>query len=207
MICTAQKLTCSFLRAQFAILIVLPIFSSVIHLNEVDGATLLPRQQQPTLKDGGGIFNSWPLRNNWQLLHPLSSIPNGHYKANAFEGSQRKPDHFNQKIQEELNEYGLRQRVPHYIQNVIQDMNLLRRLLEGGFLNVDEERQIDVPFFNRPTNTERQGLAPNELLVPAKRRGSGCVFHGGLAHNCDYKDLVRAVDEADHWGSELSPGK
>ena len=40
-----------------------------------------------------------------------------------------------------------------------------------------------------------------------KRQGSGCLFHGGLAHNCDYKDLVGAVDEADHWGSDLSPGK
>ena len=40
-----------------------------------------------------------------------------------------------------------------------------------------------------------------------KRKGGGCLFHGGLAHNCDYKDLVGAVDETDHWGSDMSPGK
>ena len=40
-----------------------------------------------------------------------------------------------------------------------------------------------------------------------KRQGGGCLFHAGLAHNCDYKDLVGAVDETDHWGSDLSPGK
>ena len=37
--------------------------------------------------------------------------------------------------------------------------------------------------------------------------GSGCLFHAGLAHNCDYKDLVGAVDETDHWSSDIAPGK
>ena len=46
-----------------------------------------------------------------------------------------------------------------------------------------------------------------QKILFRKRQGSGCLFHGGLAHNCDYKDLVGAVDEADHWGSDLSPGK
>ena len=46
----------------------------------------------------------------------------------------------------------------------------------------------------------------DDNFVYRKRQG-GCLFHGGLAHNCDYKDLVGAVDEADHWGSDLSPGK
>ncbi|XP_059488922.1 uncharacterized protein LOC132204440 [Neocloeon triangulifer] len=40
----------------------------------------------------------------------------------------------------------------------------------------------------------------------AKKR-SGCFLNGGMAHNCDLKDVVSAVDEAKYWGSYLSPGK
>jgi len=40
-----------------------------------------------------------------------------------------------------------------------------------------------------------------------KREGGGCIFHAGLAHNCDYKSLVRAFDDVDHWNSFMSPGK
>jgi hypothetical protein len=28
-----------------------------------------------------------------------------------------------------------------------------------------------------------------------------------MAHNCDLKDVVSAVDEAKYWGSYMSPGK
>ncbi|XP_065351395.1 uncharacterized protein LOC135946877 isoform X1 [Cloeon dipterum] len=40
----------------------------------------------------------------------------------------------------------------------------------------------------------------------AKKR-SGCFLNGGMAHNCDLKDVVSAVDEAKYWGSYMSPGK
>ena len=33
------------------------------------------------------------------------------------------------------------------------------------------------------------------------------MFHAGLAHNCDYRSLVKAFDDVDHWNSYLSPGK
>lgn len=33
------------------------------------------------------------------------------------------------------------------------------------------------------------------------------MFHAGLAHNCDYKSLVKAFDDVDHWNSYMSPGK
>jgi hypothetical protein len=33
------------------------------------------------------------------------------------------------------------------------------------------------------------------------------MFHAGLAQNCDYKDVIGAVNEVNHWGSDLSPGK
>ena len=33
------------------------------------------------------------------------------------------------------------------------------------------------------------------------------MFHAGLAHNCDYRDVVGAVNEVSHWGSDISPGK
>lgn len=41
----------------------------------------------------------------------------------------------------------------------------------------------------------------------SKRGGDGCMFHAGLAHNCDYRSLVKAFDDVDHWNSYLSPGK
>ena len=28
-----------------------------------------------------------------------------------------------------------------------------------------------------------------------------------MSHNCDYKELVGAVDEANYWSSELTPGR
>lgn len=41
-----------------------------------------------------------------------------------------------------------------------------------------------------------------------KRGGSSsCLFNAGLAHNCDYRDVVGAVNEMNHWGSDLAPGK
>jgi len=40
----------------------------------------------------------------------------------------------------------------------------------------------------------------------SKRRGT-CMFHAGLGQNCDYRDMVGAVDEVNHWGSDLTPGK
>ena len=44
------------------------------------------------------------------------------------------------------------------------------------------------------------------FTIFSKRRGS-CLFHAGLAHNCDYRDVIGAVNEASHWGSALAPGK
>ena len=40
----------------------------------------------------------------------------------------------------------------------------------------------------------------------AKRRGT-CMFHAGLGQNCDYRDMVGAVDEVNHWGSDMAPGR
>jgi hypothetical protein len=39
------------------------------------------------------------------------------------------------------------------------------------------------------------------------RKRSGCLLNGGMAHSCDLKDVVSAVDEAKYWGSFMSPGK
>ena len=33
------------------------------------------------------------------------------------------------------------------------------------------------------------------------------MFNAGLAHNCDYRDVVGAVNEMNHWGSDLAPGR
>ena len=40
-----------------------------------------------------------------------------------------------------------------------------------------------------------------------KRAGSNCLFHAGLAHNCDYRDVIASVNEMNHWGSNLAPGR
>lgn len=45
------------------------------------------------------------------------------------------------------------------------------------------------------------------MLFFSKREGGGCMFHAGLAHNCEYKSLVKAFDDLDHWNSFMSPGK
>ena len=102
----------------------------------------------------------------------INDIDSFHCSCKYILRFQRKPNPFNQQRQEDLNEYDLRQRVPHYIQTVIQDMNLLRRLLEGGLLNnenqaADYEHRIGLPTFNQPINTARYGPIQNERLVPA----------------------------------------
>ena len=33
------------------------------------------------------------------------------------------------------------------------------------------------------------------------------MFHAGLGQNCDYRDMVGAVDEVNHWGSDMAPGR
>ena len=40
-----------------------------------------------------------------------------------------------------------------------------------------------------------------------KRANTNCLFHAGLAHNCDYRDIIASVNEMSYWGSDLAPGK
>ena len=42
-------------------------------------------------------------------------------------------------------------------------------------------------------------------VEPPRKRT--CYFNAGLSHSCDYKELVGAVDEANYWSSELTPGR
>jgi len=46
---------------------------------------------------------------------------------------------------------------------------------------------------------------PTANRSPLRKRT--CYFNAGLSHNCDYKELVGAVDEANYWSSELTPGR
>jgi len=40
------------------------------------------------------------------------------------------------------------------------------------------------------------------LIFSRKRAASSsCLFNAGLAHNCDYRDVIGAVNEVNHWGS------
>jgi len=70
----------------------------------------------------------------------------------------------------------------------------------------DPEERIgqEVPWFTKILKLLK---LTSERQNKSKREGSGCMFHAGLAHNCDYKQMVRAIDEVDHWNSFMSPGK
>jgi len=46
---------------------------------------------------------------------------------------------------------------------------------------------------------------PTGNSSPLRKRT--CYFNAGMSHNCDYKELVGAVDEANYWSSELTPGR
>ena len=40
-----------------------------------------------------------------------------------------------------------------------------------------------------------------------KRANTNCLFHAGLASNCDFRDVISAVNEMNYWGSDMTPGK
>ncbi|TRY73958.1 hypothetical protein TCAL_11345 [Tigriopus californicus] len=87
-------------------------------------------------------------------------------------------------------------------QDTAQDMEELQRLLEW-----QRQRQMILRSL-RPTKGLQQFGHIQKFGEPSrpKRRGS-CLFHAGLAHNCDYRDVVGAVNAITHWGSDSGPGK
>lgn len=51
-------------------------------------------------------------------------------------------------------------------------------------------------------------MAPSkqDLILPGAKKRT-CYFNAGMSLNCDYKELVGAVDEANYWSSEQTPGR
>merc|ERR1712226_1377449 len=62
-------------------------------------------------------------------------------------------------------------------------------------------------YLNEINRLRRHMAAVTTPPSPYKRGGSNCLFNGGLAHNCDYRDVIASVNDMGHWGSALSPGK
>merc|ERR1712156_10627 len=81
---------------------------------------------------------------------------------------------------------------------------------------VDDERTenlfrylLEVKRLRDRSNKIRQEAARRQVPVQQnyKRANTNCLFHAGLAHNCDFRDVISAVNEMSYWGSDLSPGK
>jgi len=81
---------------------------------------------------------------------------------------------------------------------------------------INEERNenlfrylLEVKRLRDRSNKIRQEAASRHIPVPQnyKRANTNCLFHAGLAHNCDFRDVISAVNEMSYWGSDLAPGK
>jgi len=81
---------------------------------------------------------------------------------------------------------------------------------------INEERNenlfrylLEVKRLRDRSNKIRQEAASRQIPVQQnyKRANTNCLFHAGLAHNCDFRDVISAVNEMNYWGSDLSPGK
>jgi len=81
---------------------------------------------------------------------------------------------------------------------------------------IDEERNenlfrylLEVKRLRDRSSKIRKEAARHQNPVQQnyKRANSNCLFHAGLAHNCDFRDVITAVNEMSYWGSDLAPGK
>jgi len=211
---TRRSLLFPLVTKHFVTFFAITYFTSVTRLNEVECASLLPQrphQQDDITMDDNELFHSLQATNNNNEF-PVASNPNNHNMITRYESIE--PKHkalMRRKRQQYVSHIDADNHIPSHLTNIIPDIDLLRRLLRSGLLSADIEdrpgsyyhRRTGVPNVSYRLYPSKQMPIHNE---PAKRQG-GCLFHGGLAHNCDYKDLVGAVDETDHWGSDLSPGK
>lgn len=34
-----------------------------------------------------------------------------------------------------------------------------------------------------------------------------CYFNAGMSHNCDYNEVLKTVDDVNHWSSDSTPGR
>jgi len=217
----------NFWTQQLVVCVIIVLFLCVTYLQKVDCASLIrthqqqqPQQQHPQNfiidDDGLVLLPMTPENSNNELHHLTATNPNNHNMVTRFGDRNEKRTPLIRKRSQNINNYGFqdrtdaRYRAIANLAKIIPDTALLKQLLESELFHESDpelqEQRIGMPELGYRTYPAIQQQNPNERFQPAKRQG-GCLFHGGLAHNCDYKDLVGAVDEADHWGSDLSPGK
>ncbi|XP_057377643.1 uncharacterized protein LOC130699321 [Daphnia carinata] len=46
---------------------------------------------------------------------------------------------------------------------------------------------------------------PNQSTAPIRKRT--CYFNAGMSHSCDYNEVLRTVDDVNHWSSDDTPGR
>lgn len=209
-------ISCKTKQVVFGIVVIL--FSSLTPFPEVKCASL-PKRLQPVILNDDGTFSLLPFNTIDDIFYPSTSNQDNHNKINRVRGPlmmKKKYWPTMNKRQENRNNFEAESQLPSRLVKIIQDTDFFRRLLDSGMLNADYEDQAgdydkapNNRASHRETNTLMQKPIPHKQVMQEKRHGggSGCLFHGGLAHNCDYKDLVGAVDETYYWGSDLSPGK
>ncbi|XP_065574800.1 uncharacterized protein LOC136036471 isoform X2 [Artemia franciscana] len=70
------------------------------------------------------------------------------------------------------------------------------------------ERYSDaLEFNNRLTDWTNYENIPSRRRGVQLRRKRTCLINGGFSHICDYKEIIDALNNRDHWDSEESPGR
>ncbi|KAI9555118.1 hypothetical protein GHT06_017633 [Daphnia sinensis] len=47
---------------------------------------------------------------------------------------------------------------------------------------------------------------PNQPMAPPIRKRT-CYFNAGMSHSCDYNEVLKTVDDVNHWSSDYTPGR
>lgn len=48
-------------------------------------------------------------------------------------------------------------------------------------------------------------LLTDSLFLSGRKRT--CYFNAGMSHSCDYKEVLKSVDDANYWSNEYTPGR
>lgn len=46
---------------------------------------------------------------------------------------------------------------------------------------------------------------PSQPMAPIRKRT--CYFNAGMSHSCDYNEVLKTVDDVNHWSSDYTPGR
>lgn len=87
---------------------------------------------------------------------------------------------------------------------------ILRRALANadasdGNKSMNQMRYENALAILKNALTSNPAYPVSELANCLRKRT--CYFNAGLSHGCDYKELLRALDESTYWNSDLTPGR